>query len=203
MSLDQETDVEVTAGPTKTRRVTLWALVAAGGGAVSMAAALVAFGPESGRMVGGWALILAFSVVGIVMSVHDVRDRRLPDLLTLPLAAGLFTAVWTLALGTGDIMAGLIATGAALALALVLFIGAMLGGVGAGDLKLALSVGLLTGWFGFLPPVYALLATFLLPLPYAIIGVIRRSRGAQVPDVPFGPYLVAGGLLAAVVAAIA
>lgn len=202
MSIDQETDVEVTTGPTKTRRVTLWALAAAGGGAVSMTAALVAFGPESGRTVGGWALILAFAVVGIVMSVHDVRDRRLPDLLTLPLATGLFTAVWTLALGTGDIMAGLIATGAALALALVLFVGAMVGGVGAGDLKLALSVGLLTGWFGFLPPVYALLATFLLPLPYAIIGVIRRSRGAQIADVPFGPYLVAGGLLGAVVAAI-
>lgn len=203
MSLDQETHIEPAADPTKPRRTALWALGAAGAGVVSMTASLAAFGPEAGRIVGGWMLIVAFVVVGIVMSVHDVRDRRLPDLLTLPLAAGLFTAVWTLALGTGDIMAGLIATGAALALALVLFIGAMLGGIGAGDLKLALSVGLLTGWFGFLPPVYALLASFLLPLPYAIIGVIRRSRGAQVADVPFGPYLVAGGLLAAVVAAIA
>jgi leader peptidase (prepilin peptidase)/N-methyltransferase len=202
MIVGQDTIVPITASPAKRRRIVLWSLAAAGGGVVAMAAVLTVFGFDRGHVVGGWGMIVAFAVAGVAMSIHDVRDRRLPDVLTLPLAAGLFTAVWTLALGTGDIMAGVIATGAALALTVLLFLGALLGGVGAGDLKLGLSIGLLTGWFGILPPVYALMVSFLLPLPYAIVGVIRRARGAQVPDLPFGPYLVAGGLVAAVIAAI-
>lgn len=204
MTMERERPLlDASASPGKARRVALWSTVAAAGGAAVMLALLAALGPAAAKTAGGWTLIVAFAVVGIVMSVHDVRDRRLPDLLTLPLAAGMLTAVWTLALGTGNILAGAIATGAALALAVLLFVGALLGGVGAGDLKLALSIGLLTGWFGFLPPIYALLISFLLPLPYAIVGVIRRSRGVQVADIPFGPYLVAGGLIAAVAAALA
>lgn len=203
MTVDQESTTGVSAQADKTRRIVLWSLTAAGCGGLLTGVVLIAFGPTLGRTIGEWLMIVAFAAVGLVMSILDVRDRRLPDLLTLPLAAGLFTAVWTLALSTGDILSGLTATAAALALAFVLFIGAMLGGIGAGDLKLALSVGLITGWFGFLPPIYALLASFLLPLPVAIVGLIRRSRGATVADIPFGPYMVAGGLIAAIFAAIA
>src|SRR5262245_838985 len=88
---------------------------------------------------------VALCVLGwlAVLSVYDIRERRLPNRFTLPGAA----AVLVVAIATGH--------GTQAALGGVTLFGVYLGvhlaapaALGAGDVKLALGVGALTGTFG-------------------------------------------------------
>lgn len=180
------------------RHLTLLATAFAG------SAALTA--PLSGDLrvtLGGWALIAVYGVYGAFLTRYDLRARRLPDSLTLPLATILTGMVLGLAVTTGDWMPALTAlvggAGFFLALALVGFAGQ----VGFGDVKLALSVGTLTGWFGALLPLWTIALAYGLALPHAIAALVKRSRGRDVSDLPFGPYLIAAGAIVAVAAALA
>lgn len=90
----------------------------------------------------------AFIVIasGLVASIVDVRSRRVPNALTFPLAV---VGIWLAAAGLGRID-----TGAAL-LGLVVGLGVMLplhiiGGTGAGDVKLVAALGTLLGPLGIL-----------------------------------------------------
>ena len=51
--------------------------------------------------LGGWALIAVYAVYGTLLARHDLREKRLPDSLTLTLAAILTLAPLALALGRG------------------------------------------------------------------------------------------------------
>jgi leader peptidase (prepilin peptidase)/N-methyltransferase len=84
----------------------------------------------------------------------------------------------------------------ALGLALALTVIGLAGHVGFGDVKLALSIGLVTGWHSWYLPISALFLAYLLAFPHAIIVAILRYRGGTHKDLPFGPYLIAGGLIA-------
>jgi len=124
----------------------------------------------------------------VVLAVFDVRHRRLPNVLTLPGAV----AVLGVALLWGR---GLPALAGALALAglyLVVHLGVP-SGLGAGDVKLALGVGGLTGAFG--PDVW-LLAALGAPVLTAMVavGVALRHRTATVPH---GPSMCLASLAAA------
>jgi prepilin peptidase CpaA len=84
------------------------------------------------------ALIIA---VGIAATVIDIRVRRVPNMLTMPLASfGLLLAMS----GTGPISLGDALAGFALGLALLLP-GHVLGATGAGDVKLLAAFGALLG----------------------------------------------------------
>ncbi|MFL0410331.1 prepilin peptidase [Microbacterium paludicola] len=143
-----------------------------------------------------WIALAAFVLVGVALAVVDVREQRLPDLLTLPLAAFLAALVWVAAIVGDGIPMAVVATLTALGFALILFLMGLAGGLGLGDVKLGLSIGLLLGLFSWhLTPV-ALLAACILALPQAIVGLIRRRRHPDAPgDLAFGPYLVGGTLL--------
>lgn len=65
--------------------------------------------------------------------------------------------------------------------------------MGFGDVKLALPLGAMLGWEGFL--VSLLLAVLL----GAVVGVTQRALGGS-RFVPFGPFMVLGGVIALVVA---
>lgn len=125
--------------------------------------------------VGSWLLAL---------SVVDLRRHRLPNVLTLPGAA----AVLTVAALTGHGPAAL--TGA-LALALGYLVVHLLSpaGMGAGDVKLAVGVGALTGAFG--APAW-LLAALGAPLLTAGWGLATRRR-----VLPHGPAMCLATALAA------
>jgi leader peptidase (prepilin peptidase) / N-methyltransferase len=124
------------------------------------------------------------------LSVYDLRQRRLPNALTLPGAA----AVLAVAVATGR---GMPALAGATALAL-LYLGVHLvspAGMGAGDVKLALGVGGLTGSFG----VDAwMLAALTAPVLTALWALAVRVRGGDA-TVPHGPSMC----LAAAVAVVA
>jgi leader peptidase (prepilin peptidase)/N-methyltransferase len=123
-------------------------------------------------MLGVAALWLA------ALSVYDVRERRLPNVLTLS-GAGIVLVMAALA------GRGLPATAGAVVLAAIYAAVHLLSpaALGAGDVKLALGVGGLTGAFG--PDVWLLaaLAAPLLSAAVAVVTVLRR-RSATVPHGP-------------------
>src|SRR5258705_6169576 len=112
------------------------------------------------------------------LTVYDIRQRRLPNALTLPGAA----VVLAVAMVTGRGVPALIG---ALALAL-LYLGVHLvapAGMGAGDVKLAIGVGALTGSLGLDAWVLAALTAPLLTAGLACVALCRRS-GSTVPHGP-------------------
>lgn len=113
------------------------------------------------------------------LSLYDLRQRRLPNALTLPGAV-------VVVVGAGVAGHGMAALGGATALAVV-YLAVHLSApaaMGAGDVKLAIGVGGLAGCFG--AEVW-LLAALAAPLLTALVGAGLRWRG--VPTVPHGPSM--------------
>src|SRR6201996_389065 len=111
---------------------------------------------------------------------YDIRQRRLPNWLTLP---G-FAVILLAAAGSGHGPAA--ALGAGLLAAVYLLVHAVAPtAMGAGDVKLALGLGALTGCFG--GDVW-LLAAVGAPLLTAVIGVVARL-GWSATSVPHGPSM--------------
>ncbi|MEU7403260.1 MULTISPECIES: prepilin peptidase [Streptomyces] len=142
------------------------------------------------------AVWLLLAPVGVLLAVVDLRVRRLPDPLTLPLAGaalallGLTALVpehageWTTAL------LGALALGAGY-LALYLINPA---GMGFGDVKLALTAGAVLGWYGWPTLMLGTFAGFLLGALYGGALLVAR-RADRRTAIPFGPFLIAGALL--------
>jgi leader peptidase (prepilin peptidase) / N-methyltransferase len=114
------------------------------------------------------------------LSFYDIRQRRLPNWLTLPGAAVVVIAA--VAVGRG-LPAALGA--AALAGVYLLVHLTAPAAMGAGDVKLALGLGALTGCFGV--DVW-LLAALGAPLLTAVVGLIAWL-GWSAATVPHGPSM--------------
>ncbi|MBS9532157.1 prepilin peptidase [Mycobacterium sp. M1] len=122
-----------------------------------------------------------------LLSGYDIRCRRLPDWLTLP-AAVLVPLVAVYA-GRG---AGALAGAAALSTVYLVVHLIAPGGLGGGDVKLAVSLGALTGAFG--APVWSL-AAVAAPLLTAGLGLlVLLCRGGR--TVPHGPSMCAASAAA-------
>ncbi len=128
----------------------------------------------------------------VVLSWYDVRERRLPNLLTLPGAGVILLA----AAFAGRGMPAL-AGAAALGVLYLLVHLAAPAGMGAGDVKLAIGLGGLAGCFGAGVWFSAALAAALLT---ALWGGAAAVRGVR--TVPHGPSmcLATAGALAVVLA---
>ena len=121
---------------------------------------------------------------------YDIRQRRLPNWLTVP---G-FAVIVLVATGSGHGRAA--ALGAVLLAAGYLLVHAAAPtAMGAGDVKLALGLGALTGCFG--ADVW-LLAAIGAPLLTALIGVVARLgwSAAWATAVPHGPSMCAASAAA-------
>jgi leader peptidase (prepilin peptidase)/N-methyltransferase len=118
----------------------------------------------------------------VALSVYDVRQRRLPNWLTLP--GGLLVLAVAAPCGRG--MAALAGAGALTLLYLVIHLVAP-AGMGAGDVKLAIGVGALTGAFGFDCWVVAALAAPMLTTAWAV--AVALLGGGRTPTVPHGPAM--------------
>lgn len=142
-------------------------------------------------------VLLAVVVVAlIVLLATDLDQKLLPDLITLPLIA--FTALLLL-LGWSPLLAGKelgLVSGIAAGVAAPVFLfvtDRLIGGdLGDGDLKLAVSVGLLCG--------ISLLVAGLLVASIGFSGVllvlIAAKRLSLRSPVPFGPVLIATAFVA-------
>ncbi|WP_099184832.1 prepilin peptidase [Mycobacterium kansasii] len=129
------------------------------------------------------------------LCVYDVRQRRLPNALTVPGAAVILFGA--LAAGRGvPALAGAAALAGVYLLVHLVTPAAM----GAGDVKLAIGVGGLTGCFG--ADVW-FLAALAAPLFTAVCGVVARLIGGAygAATMPHGPSmcLATAGALAMVV----
>ncbi|OBI45524.1 prepilin peptidase [Mycobacterium colombiense] len=112
------------------------------------------------------------------LSCYDIRERRLPNALTMTGAAAIL-AVATLAGRGPATLAGALAL---TAIYLTVHCAAP-GGMGAGDVKLAVGLGALTGCFGVGVWFLAALGAPLLTAALGVVATARRT-GATVPHGP-------------------
>lgn len=149
-----------------------------------------------------WAVLLTYAAATtmfVLLTAIDADVHRLPDKVTLP-AYPVFIVLLAVCSLVGDDWGAFVralATGAALFVVYLLL--AMFspggGGLGFGDVKLAGTVGMLTGWIAW--PL-ALTATFLAFLVGAVIAVVLiiGKRAGLKTQIAFGPSMMAGALLA-------
>ncbi|WP_210493450.1 A24 family peptidase [Patulibacter sp. SYSU D01012] len=138
------------------------------------------------------ALALGAVLVGAVVpaTVVDLRERRIPNAVTLPAAVAALVAGLAL---DGDGTPARVAWAAAAAGFLLVPALARPDGMGLGDVKLAGVLGLCLG-----PAVaVAVLAALVAATAWGAGLALRRGVGAaRRTTLPFGPYLAAGGLVA-------
>ena len=120
------------------------------------------------------------------LTVYDVRQRRLPNALTLPGAVAALAAAALAGHGTAALTGAL----ALSALYLVVHLIAP-AAMGAGDVKLALGIGALTGAFGVDAWV---LAAVTAPLLTALWGIVTLRTGDA--TVPHGPSMCVAAIAA-------
>ncbi|MGY5048555.1 prepilin peptidase [Streptomyces sp. 900105755] len=148
------------------------------------------------------AVWLLLAPVGVLLAVVDFRVQRLPDPLALPLAPAALALLGVAALlpeHAGDWLTSLYA---ALALAGAYFVLFLVnpGGMGFGDVKLALGTGAVLGWYGWPTVLLGTFAGFLLGALYggALVAVRRAGRKTAIA---FGPFLIAGAFAGLLVGA--
>jgi leader peptidase (prepilin peptidase)/N-methyltransferase len=163
------------------------------------AGAALAFGALPGRWSGGLELAVlgGYLAVLTLLAATDLDQKLLPDVLTIPLA------VATLALVVAGLDPLLSAKEQPLLSALLAGFGAPVllfvldrvahGALGAGDLKLIVGIGFMSGvtrLFG------GILAASLGAAGVILVLLAARRIGLRTP-IPFGPILIAGGVIAA------
>jgi leader peptidase (prepilin peptidase)/N-methyltransferase len=122
----------------------------------------------------------------VVVTATDIERRIVPNRVVLPsaLAVLVLDTVWHLSP---------VWSVGALGLAGFLFLAAVAypGGMGMGDVKLALLIGAL---LGRTTPVALMLTLFLALVP-ALFLIARHGRGARRLAIPFAPFLAAGAVI--------
>jgi prepilin signal peptidase PulO-like enzyme (type II secretory pathway) len=146
--------------------------------------ALWRFGVEAEGIVG----VFYFAVLAF-LAVKDVEEQRIPNVIVLPA-----TGIVLLAVAVLRPHHALEALVAALAAAAFLFVPSLLakGGVGMGDVKLALLLGAALGR----GVAAALLLGCLAASLAGVVLLVRHGSGARKKAVPFAPFLAFGAVAA-------
>lgn len=155
------------------------------------------------RFGASWELLpyAAFFSVLLALSVIDLELYLLPDRITYPTAVVSALVVVPLAFAVDDdpwsrILAALLSGIGYAAFLWVTLIGfelvAKKQGMGFGDVKLALSLGIWIGWIHPVLVLYSLIAASILGLivGVAVLAVRKKSR-----PYPFGPWLALGAIV--------
>ncbi|MEV8415472.1 A24 family peptidase [Streptomyces niveus] len=148
-----------------------------------------------------WLLLAPFAVL---LALVDRNVHRLPDQLTLPLAAASAALLGIAALlpNAGGSWPTALLGGLALgACYFVLFL-INPNGMGFGDVKLALSLGVVLGWYGWLLLFVGAFAGFLFGSLYGL-GLMALRRANRKSAIPFGPFMIAGALVGVALGALA
>lgn len=144
---------------------------------------------------------LYLTAIGVALAVIDVQVRRLPNALVLPSYPVLAVLLTLSAAVEGDWWALARAGIGGAALLAFFFALAFLhpAGMGWGDVKLAGLLGVTLGYLSWAALVIGAFAGFLLGAVYGIVLIATR-RGGRKTAIPFGPFMLAGALLAMFVA---
>ncbi len=145
-----------------------------------------------------WLLILS-AVIGLAASAEDLRRRKVPNMIPLAtLAGGLAgrTALFGLS-GTGESLAG---TAIGFGVFLVFY---LLGGMGAGDIKLMAGFGAIIGSEKILvAAIMAALVGAVMAIGYLLVkAVLRKVRPSEADagplrklSIPYAPAITIGVL---------
>lgn len=145
-----------------------------------------------------WSLpaYLAYAALTALLAVIDLRDKRLPNPVTLaayPIVGGLLLLP---AIADGRWTAYLRAWACAGILlgvyALLAFISPA--GMGMGDVKLAGSIGLILGWTSWSAPLWATALGFIIG-GLASLALLLAKRANRKSEIPFGPSMLLGAWL--------
>ncbi|MEV0257684.1 A24 family peptidase [Streptomyces sp. NPDC050732] len=142
------------------------------------------------------AVWLLLAPVGVLLALVDFTVHRLPDVLTLPLAGAALALLGGAALlperggsWTGALYGALALAGAFFVLFLI-----NPNGMGFGDVKLALCLGTVLGWYGWGVLLLGTFAGFLLASLYGA-GLVVARRAGRKTAIPFGPFLIGGAFV--------
>jgi leader peptidase (prepilin peptidase)/N-methyltransferase len=145
----------------------------------------------------GWelaAIVLVVAPLGTAAALVDAHERRLPNLLTATLGAGLLitvTAIALLARNAEGLLRASVAAVLTVVVALVVKT-ARPGMLGWGDVKLLPSLAAALAWAGVSALVQGLVGWIVLLL--ATTAVWRIARFDTADTVPYGPAFVLGTL---------
>lgn len=166
-----------------------------------LACTVVAAATGARPELAGWLLL---APVAVLLATVDRRVHRLPDPLTLPLAAAAVLLLggaallpghagsWTTALLGGPALGGFY---------FLLFL-INPNGMGFGDVKLALALGVALGWYGWEVLFLGGFAGFLFGAAYGL-GLVLLRRAGRRTGIPFGPFMIAGALTGILLGALA
>jgi leader peptidase (prepilin peptidase)/N-methyltransferase len=163
-----------------------------------------AFGLLAGRIAEPWPLAAAcwVAAVCVVLGFVDVAVHRLPDRLTMAACGGALVLLAVAAAVEGD-AAGLgwaVVGGLGLAAFYFLLWFINPSGFGFGDVKLALSLGTVLGWYGWVAVVYGA-AVGALVGGVVVASLWASARVGRKDPVPYGPSMMIGALAILVLAA--
>ncbi|MBC3981090.1 prepilin peptidase [Streptomyces sp. AC536] len=137
-----------------------------------------------------WLLLVPLSVVlaGVDLAVH-----RLPDVLTLPMAFGSAALLGGAALLPGAAGSWSRAVFGGLALGAAYFVLFLINpaGMGFGDVKLAVTLGVALGWYGWDVLFLGAFTGLLLGAFYGVALVLTR-RASRKAALAFGPFMIIG-----------
>ncbi|GAA1526312.1 leader peptidase (prepilin peptidase)/N-methyltransferase [Agromyces terreus] len=163
------------------------------------ATAAACFGLIGLRFGDAWVLpaLLAFAASATVLSFVDLMEHRLPNAVVFPslaLVAALCLVASPLSGRPIAFVWALVGSGAMFALYLLIALISP-GAMGMGDVKLALLIGFVLGWFGLSAWVVGLLGAFVVGGVVSIVALAMR-RVTLRGSIPFGPSMLVGALLA-------
>ena len=141
--------------------------------------------------------MLWFVAAAIALFMIDIDIRKLPNAIVLSswLVVGLGLLVTAAAL---EEWGSLVRAGAgAMVMGGCYFLIALLfpAGMGMGDVKLAVLLGMVLGWFGWPQVLVGFFAGFLLGAVWGLLLMAFRGAGRKTA-IPFGPFMILGSFVA-------
>ncbi|MDH6580902.1 leader peptidase (prepilin peptidase)/N-methyltransferase [Streptomyces sp. SAI-133] len=137
-----------------------------------------------------WLLLIP---IGVLLATVDLMVQRLPDVLTLPLAVislVLLAVAAQLPGADGGWRTALLGSVVLGSFCVMLLLSSP-ASFGFGDVKLALTIGAVTGWYGWGILLAGTFAGFVLFTLYGL-SLMAARRAHRTTALPLGPFLLAG-----------
>ncbi|GAA4066527.1 A24 family peptidase [Agromyces indicus] len=144
--------------------------------------------------------LLALAAAGVVLSIVDLTEHRLPNAVMLPTLIALAVLLVVASAVSGEWMSLLWALAGCAGMFALYLVLALISpsAMGMGDVKFAAPLGLVLGWFGWTVWFAGVSAGFVIGGIVSLIALATR-RVTLRGSIPFGPSMLAGAIVALLV----